>query len=195
MPIEAEPRRLGRPPLVDSEGRATAERLLAAAAAACVERGFEGVTLGDIARRAGVSASAIYNHYGDKAQLLVAAGRWALDRLSPEDSHGMSPRDIVQAFLAPSFAESRRLILELHMASQRHADVAALVREWNDEHAAVWTGRAPGKERRARVAAFFALLLGVCHMDTLSSIGADPKAVQRQAFAMVDALFPERSTI
>lgn len=191
MPVATERRRIGRPPLVDSDGRATAERLLAAAAAACAERGFEAVTLGDVARRAGVSASAIYNHYGGKAELLVSAGRWALDRLSPADSEHMGPRDIVKAFLAPSFAESRRLILELHLASQRHADVADLVRQWNDEHAAVWARRIPDRNAAARVTAFFALLLGLCHIDTLGSIGARPGGLQSQVFAMADALFPE----
>lgn len=193
MPIGAERRRPGRPPLADSEGPATAERLLAAAATACAERGFEAVTLGDVARRAGVSASAIYNHYGDKAQLLVAAGRWALGRLFPVTDAKMAPRDVAEAFLQPSFAESRQLILELHTASKRHVDVADLVREWNDEHAAALALRTSGRDRAARVTAFFALLLGLCHIDTLGSIGAEAKAVRKQAFAMVDALFPEGS--
>ncbi|HET9078375.1 MAG TPA: TetR/AcrR family transcriptional regulator [Acidimicrobiales bacterium] len=194
MPTASDQRRLGRPPLVDGDGRATAERLLAAAAAACAERGFEAVTLADVARRAGVSAPAIYNHYGAKAQLLVAAGRWALDRLSPADSERMSPRAVARAFLEPSFAETRRLILELHLAGQRHPDVAELVRAWNDEHAAVLARRFPGPDSPARVATFFALLLGLCHLDSLGSIGAGPGAVQERVFAMVDTLFPEEPT-
>lgn len=193
MRSPAETRHPGRPPIVDPDGRATRERLLAAAAGACAEHGFEGVTLSDVARRAGVSAPAIYNHFDGKADLLVAAGRWALDRLSPPDSAGIGPKEVVRAFLDASFADSRRLVLELHLAGQRHADVGNLVRAWNDEHAAVWLRRVRGRGGSATVTTFFALLLGLCHVDALGSIGAGPDAVRRRAFALVETLFPEEA--
>ena len=85
MATETEEVQLGRPPKVDDAGVATRERLLAAAAASCVANGFDGATLGDIARRADVSAPAIYNHFGGKVELMMAAGRYALSRLSPTE--------------------------------------------------------------------------------------------------------------
>ena len=47
---DAEPaRRIGRPPKVDEHGTPTSERLLSAAIDACVDYGYEGVTLSEIA--------------------------------------------------------------------------------------------------------------------------------------------------
>ena len=89
MPVEA---RRGRPPKVDDAGVATRQRLLGAAIAACVEHGYEAVTVNDVAARAEVSAPAIYHHFGGKDELLVAAGRWALDRLRPEDGAALERR-------------------------------------------------------------------------------------------------------
>ena len=65
--------RIGRPPKVDRHGTPTRERLLNAAADACVEHGYVGATLADIARRADVSTPAIYSHFSGKADLLVEA--------------------------------------------------------------------------------------------------------------------------
>ena len=48
-----QPGRIGRPPKIDEHGTPTRERLLRAAVEACVEFGYDGATLADIARRAG----------------------------------------------------------------------------------------------------------------------------------------------
>ena len=47
--------RIGRASKVDEHGTPTRERLIRAAVEACVEHGYDGATLSDIARRAGVS--------------------------------------------------------------------------------------------------------------------------------------------
>ena len=65
-------RRIGRPPKVDEHGTPTPERLLDAAVAACIERGYEEATLSDIARRADVSTPAVYSHFAGKAELMIA---------------------------------------------------------------------------------------------------------------------------
>ena len=109
-----------RRPKRDQPGASTRERLLAATVASCVEHGYRGATLADIASRAGVSAPAIYNHFGDRAELLVEAGRWALDRLEPRPP-GATPSaaTAVHVFLGDGFAETRRFLVELHLAAQR----------------------------------------------------------------------------
>ena len=53
----------------------TRQRLLAAAAEAFAERGYDGTRVADIASAAGVSNGALYAHFGSKAELLVAALR------------------------------------------------------------------------------------------------------------------------
>ena len=76
------PNRIGRPPKRDEHGTPTRERLLRAAVAACVESGYEGVTLSDIARRADVSTPAVYSHFSGKAALLVEAIKHELQEIS-----------------------------------------------------------------------------------------------------------------
>ena len=185
--------RPGRPPKLDDAGTATRERLLAAAAAACVEHGFEGTTVIDIARRADVSAPAIYNHFGGKVELLIAAGRAALDRLRPADGGQRSAADIARLFLADDFADTRRLLTELHLAGQRHVEVADLLAKWHGDHAATWVPRAAGRHRQADVKLFFALLLGLCQIDSMASLGGSSAAVGDRVAALLPALFPKES--
>lgn len=49
----------------------TRDRLFAALAALMGERGFDSITLADIAARAGVGRTAVYNHFSDKDALLL----------------------------------------------------------------------------------------------------------------------------
>lgn len=194
MAISVEPRRR-RAEGAGETGQGTRERLLAAAAAACVERGFEGATVSDIARRAEVSPPAIYNHFGSKDDLMVAAGRWALDQLRPGETRLGAP-EIVRAFLADGFEDSRRLLAELHLAGHRHPRLAQLLEEWHFDHSAEWLRRlreapTPTVDPKAVVATFFTLLLGLCQVDSLASGRAAREAVARNAERMVRSILPE----
>jgi AcrR family transcriptional regulator len=55
----------------------THERILAEACRLMEERRGQGVRISDIARAAGVSRQAVYLHFGSRAELLVAAVRYA----------------------------------------------------------------------------------------------------------------------
>src|SRR4051812_43161863 len=59
----------------------TRGRGVQAAAAVFAEQGFEGARVAEIARQAGLSVGAIYNHYGSKAELLSAV----VERRSAEE--------------------------------------------------------------------------------------------------------------
>ena len=196
MPPVQQPRtkRAGRPPLLDDRGTSTRERLLRAAVASCVEHGFDGATVGDIARRANVSAPGIYNHFDGKVDLLVAAGRSALDRLTISGRSPLTPSQVAHAFMAPDFAETRRFLTELHAAAQRHPDVADLLAKWHGDQAAQWAKRARGRDRAATVKTFFVLLLGLCQMDALVSVDASTKALHARVEALIGHLFPEESS-
>jgi AcrR family transcriptional regulator len=50
----------------------TRQRVIDAAAGVFAEKGFEGARVADIAKAAGLSAGAMYNHYESKAELLAA---------------------------------------------------------------------------------------------------------------------------
>ena len=191
MASTAEHARLGRPAKVDDAGVATRERLLAAAAAACVEHGFDGATVGDIARRADVSAPAIYNHFGGKVELMIAAGRWALEQLRPERGRTSTPQRVARAFMADDFAQSRVLLTELHLASHRHPELADLLATWHRDRAAEWLSRSPAADPVAVVKLFFALLLGLCQIDALSALATPMSSVTDHLDALLQVLFPE----
>ena len=77
MAASGEPRRRG-----DSEE--TAKRVLEAAAAEFVERGYDKAVISDIARRAGVTPGAIYPRWPHKSDLMGAAVDHLLEQLLPE---------------------------------------------------------------------------------------------------------------
>ncbi len=60
------------PPVGTARGRARRERLLNAAATLVAERGFRSVGIADIGAAAGVTGSAIYRHFANKDEILVA---------------------------------------------------------------------------------------------------------------------------
>ncbi|MYB88007.1 MAG: TetR/AcrR family transcriptional regulator [Acidimicrobiaceae bacterium] len=77
MAASGEPRRRG-----DSE--LTARRVVEAAAAEFIERGYDGAVISNIARRAGVTPGAIYLRWPHKSDLMVAAVEHLLEQLLPE---------------------------------------------------------------------------------------------------------------
>ncbi|MGV3759396.1 MAG: TetR/AcrR family transcriptional regulator [Actinomycetota bacterium] len=185
---ERAPRR-GRPP--KSEGADTRVRLLDAAASACADQGFDGATLQEIARRAGVTATAVYNHFDSREALLYAAGVRSLSRMTVA-VEGSGPGDflgVAQAYLRPDMAQTRRLLAELHLASRRDPALAALLEDW---HAEVATDLASlldaDPDPLATVKALFLVLLGLCHLEDLDAVQADPDALSERVGAMVEAL-------
>lgn len=189
-PDIAESPRLGRRPKLDEFGTATRERLLVSAVASCAQQGFEGTTVADIAKRADVSAPAIYNHFGGKVELLVQAGRFALDRLNAAAGEQLTAAAIARAFMADDFADTRRLLSELHLAAQRHPEVADLLAKWHGDHASRWISRAGETDPGATVKTFFALLLGLCQLDSMSSLTAPKRAVEARVDQLLAVLFP-----
>lgn len=177
-------RRPGRPPASEG-GPSTQERLLDAAVEACIERGYGGATLADIATRAGISTMAVYNHFDGKAALLMAAARRELARLDERVNASLeaaTPADRARAtiatFLAPEAASSRRFFAELNCVAHRHPDLEALLDEWKRERESWWA--ADGKPQRSAAAiskAYQLLLLGACQLDSYSSLRAPQEQV------------------
>jgi AcrR family transcriptional regulator len=183
-------RRRGRPP--KSADPATRDRLLDAAAGLCVDVGFDAVTVAAVAARAGVTPAAVYNHFADKAELLYTAGRLAIDRLNdavaPAGDPVRAAHDVAAAFLDPSFRESRRLVLELHVAGARHPELAGHLADWHREFAGLPARHDGGGAPAARVKAFFLLLLGLCHLDDLDAIEVAPSELRSELDRLVDLL-------
>lgn len=177
----------GRPQQRDASGVPTRDRLLAAATEACIECGFEGVTVADIARRAGVSTPGVYNHFASKSELMVEACQVALRRLAPTDDAAPDPRAVVRRYLSPDFADARILQIEVNLASQRHADLRDLMAKWHGDAATTWA--AGHQADPATVKTWYLFLLGLSQLDGLASLDAHPDALEAAATRMVDALF------
>lgn len=184
--------RRGRPP--KAEAGDTRDRLLAAAAEACAEVGYDGATLQAIAGRAGVTAPAIYNHFGSREELLHLAGVQGLHRMTETlaaRGPGAGFAEIALAYLRPDMAGTRRLLAELHVAGRRDAGLAALLDGWHRAEAERLVEHLPSDDDpEATVKALFLLLLGLCHLDDLAAVAADPEAVARRVACLAAAVEP-----
>jgi AcrR family transcriptional regulator len=115
----------------------TLERILEAAEELIAERGLEGTTVVEIARRAGSSVGSFYARFPDKEALLlsvlerfyeqsVATAKQVLD---PERWQGVTLQDALRPaflFLLHVFRERRGLITTFTLRAAREGDVAAL---------------------------------------------------------------------
>ena len=182
-PASSSAARFGRPPKVDTNGTPTKERLLDAAVEVCVEFGYEAATLTEIARRADVSTPAIYNHFVDKPDLMVAASRRELDRIRWNNiSSDRLVHATVDQWLDPANATMLTLLVELHMAAARHPELAALLHTWHLDNAAVQAER--DGMGMAQVTVLYLLLMGLAHRDQID-LGASDAAVREELDKLV----------
>ena len=102
----------GAPRRVQARGVATRERLLASARQLFGRDGYEGTSIVDVAREAGVGVGTVYHHFEDKRSLLIEL----LDReiasaeIQLVDAAG---GPLARAFRAPDFQEALRGALRL----------------------------------------------------------------------------------
>ena len=84
------------------------QELVVAAVEAIHERGLNGVTMGDIAKRAGVSPALAHHYFGSKEEMVLAAMRHILTLYGAEVrgalAHADGPESRVKAVLAASFS-------------------------------------------------------------------------------------------
>lgn len=178
--------RTGRP-RNDSITTPTKDRLLAAAAAVFAERGFEQATVAEIARQADISGPAVYKHFADKADLLLAAARWRLEGLAVGQPEGGSDTaSMVAEWLAPAFAPTRMLLLELHLLAGRHDEVAEMLAQWHQERSAHWLQSTDLTV--SQIKAYYLLLLGLAQVDALPSLAADHDELVGHAVRMAETL-------
>ena len=95
-------------PVVTPRGRARRELLLNATAQLVAARGFHAVGIGEIGAAAGVSGAAIYRHFANKQELLVALIDRVIDELLANG------RDIVSE--APDADTALRGLIQHHVA-------------------------------------------------------------------------------
>lgn len=187
-------RRRGRPPK-GSHPVSTVDRLIDASFEACIELGFDGVSLSDVAARAGITANAVYKHFDSKSALLVETAKRSLDRI-PLDDPALDPvdraRTVVRSFLSPQAATVRRFVAELVVAAPRHPDLRPLLAQWNDERLARWPTVARSAAGRARVKALYVMLLGICQVEALAGIDAPDAQLTSRLEDAAASLFTDR---
>ena len=126
---------LADPPLTP-KAIATRERLLDLSARLFIDRGYDAVSLRDIADEAGVTKGAIYGHFRSKGQLLVEVIR---TQLAERDTH-FDPRAATEdpgvlfgLFISPGSRDLRLLQVDAAAAARYDSDVAAGSEEVKDE--------------------------------------------------------------
>jgi len=87
---------------------ATRERVLTAWAELVADRGYDAVSLADVAARVGLARTAIYNYFPDKEALLLAHTDWELERLLGRVREELAA--------APTAAAKLRIIVARHAA-------------------------------------------------------------------------------
>lgn len=168
--------------------------LLDAAADVCAEQGFDGTTVARVAARAGVTATAIYNHYESREELLYAAAVQGLARITALSVELMGAPDatpaLASAYLRPEMRVTRRLLAELHLASGRDERLADLLADWHRTWAKAMVERLPTDDPSpaATVKTTFLLLLGLCHYDDLPAVRAPRADVAERAERAISTL-------
>ena len=69
-------------PLVERKQRRARQRIIEAARELFLERGFDGVSVGDIAERAEVGRTTFFRHFGDKQEVVFAQEQELLDTIT-----------------------------------------------------------------------------------------------------------------
>jgi len=190
-PDSTAPNRIGRPPKVDRHGTPTRERLLNAAADACVEFGYEGATLADIARRANVSTPAIYSHFSGKADLLVETCQRELYRISSgslREAGGL--RELARRWIQPDFRRSRIIIAEIQCAAIRQPEVAELLGSWQEVTATTLQERTGLTMSQSKQ--YLLLLIGLSHVDEVHGINVSVQETEHEVLAVLEGWLGER---
>ena len=85
--------------LVERKQRQARQRIIEAARELFLERGFDGVSVGDIAERAEVGRTTFFRHFGDKQEVVFAKEQELLDTITAvgHADAALAPRDATGA--------------------------------------------------------------------------------------------------
>ena len=112
-------------PLVERKRRQARQRIIEAARELFLERGFDGVSVGDIAERAEVGRTTFFRHFGDKQEVVFAKEQELLDTIAAASQAD----DTAAARSATEAVEQLRPIV-LALCAQAAADPEAYTRHF-----------------------------------------------------------------
>ena len=87
-------RKSGRPVKVPGE-KGTKEKIFEAAIDLFAERGYDGVSIRDIAAAVGIKESAIYRHYGSKDEILEKILQYPMARIGVVGPRGVTDEELI----------------------------------------------------------------------------------------------------
>jgi AcrR family transcriptional regulator len=163
---------------------ATGERILDAAVAAFFERPGEGITLADVARRAGVSTQTVIRRYGGKEALMAAAGRRESERVRSERA-GVPVGDVAAAVsnLLAHYERVGDMVLRM-LAEEDRLPALREIADRGRAHHAQWCERvfapALAGRRGAERARRLAQLVAVTDVLTWKLLRRDRRLSRRQ---------------
>ncbi len=130
MSVRRAAKKTGRPVKVPGE-KATKEKIFDAAVDLFAERGYDGVSIRDIARAVGVSESAFYRHYASKDAILESIFAYIEGRIYPQAPEGApsgSPEGGIDAMVvALSFEEFLVSMPRFMMADRNLAKIMRIM--------------------------------------------------------------------
>lgn len=190
----------------DTPAATSRDRLLDAAAEVFCERGYDGTTVAEVARRAGLTTGAIYGNFRDKAELLLQtiernSARAVADlEAARRAGLGAAGRLLLMARLmvGDPQPEQRRLLVEMFGAGRRDPDVqsrvtatlAAMQHELGRLMDRARTEGDVATEWDPQVLAHFCMTVGVgqLHLKTAGLDAPDPAAWNALVRHLVEAL-------
>ena len=126
---------------LSQKARATRKDLVESAYALFIEQGYGAVTVRDLARRTQVTSGAIYGHFRNKADLLVAAIAEHIDRdlhLTPSGRPGLGHYVQRQWRSYRSRSGLRSLLVEAAAAARTDPDIRRQLNELHSEKLREW---------------------------------------------------------
>jgi AcrR family transcriptional regulator len=150
--------------------------LTQAAAALIDERGVEGVTLREAARRAGVSHGAPYRHFSGRDALLAELARDGFVRLvtALEEAAPRGGREVARAYLRFALAKPQRFRLMFVLAADAERETGwreALQRTMRAFARAYW-GLAEAQDLQRAAVAAWSLVHGLAQLMLDGHVGA-----------------------
>ena len=153
----------------------TRDRIVTAAERLFTARGFDRVSMPEIATASGITAGAIYKHFDSKDDLFFEVVRRAVE--AAEIPSTDLPQ-VVAAYTRPESTLLRRAAVEIHHASAAHPKVRKMLRSSIDQRIgqlrdgigeAQRDGRlAPGLDAELLALTTMVFILGLMHMETLA---------------------------
>jgi AcrR family transcriptional regulator len=118
-------------PLVERKQRQARQRIIEAARELFLERGFDGVSVGDIAERAEVGRTTFFRHFGDKQEVVFANEQELLDTIAAakQAASACAPRNATEAV-----EQLRPILLALCAQATTNPDAYARHFQLIDQH-------------------------------------------------------------